>query len=224
MAARVSNVTAFRPLILLTEADDLDLPQMDNAPHQEEMPEDDAEGKDPAEMPDDGTPPADDPSTSTDPNADPDADPDAGSVEDDDEEGDGLDGGDTEQADPVAERLRREQLYDAVVDIQQQCEQLSGSAEILADRLEDKAAKMFAIRSKKLLDDTISQCDIIRSRFADLGYERVRDIYATVRERVSAVAEIIKHVIDGDDDFRKTDSGNLRRNGSASEQGRGKNE
>ena len=222
MAARVSDVTALRPLILLTEADDLDLPQMDNAPHQEEMPEDDAEGKDPAEMPDDGTPPADDPSTSTDPNAD--ANPDAGSVEDDDEEGDGLDGGDTEQADPVAERLRREQLYDAVVDIQQQCEQLSGSAEILADRLEDKAAKMFAIRSKKLLDDTISQCDIIRSRFADLGYERVRDIYATVRERVSAVAEIIKHVIDGDDDFRKTDSGNLRRNGSASEQGRGKNE
>ena len=219
-------MTAFRPLILLTEADDLDLPQMDNAPHQEEMPEDDAEGKDPAEMPDDGTPPADDPSASTDPNADPDPDPDpdAGSVEDDDEEGDGLDGGDTEQADPVAERLRREQLYDAVVDIQQQCEQLSGSAEILADRLEDKAAKMFAIRSKKLLDDTISQCDIIRSRFADLGYERVRDIYATVRERVSAVAEIIKHVIDGDDDFRKTDSGNLRRNGSASEQGRGKNE
>ena len=219
-------MTAFRPLILLTEADDLDLPQMDNAPHQEEMPEDDAEGKDPAEMPDDGTPPADDPSADTDPNAnsDPAADPDTGSVEDDDEEGDGLDGGDTEQADPAAERLRREQLYDAIVDIQQQCEQLSGSAEILADRLEDKAAKMFAIRSKKLLDDTISQCDIIRSRFADLGYERVRDIYATVRERVSAVAEIIKHVIDGDDDFRKTDSGNLRRNGSASEQGRGKNE
>jgi hypothetical protein len=215
----VAEVTGVKPLILL-EADDIDLPEMDNAPHSEPVPEDDADPATPAE-----TPPGDDPAPTEDPPADGETDPAAEADPDtEDDDDDGLGGGDTEQTDPVADRLRREQLYDAIVDVQQQCEQLSASAEILVDRIEDKTAKVFAVRSKKLLDDTISQCDVIRSRFADLGYERVRDIYATVRERVSAVAEIIKHVIDGDDDFRKTDSGNLRRNGSASEQGRGKNE
>ena len=98
------------------------------------------------------------------------------------------------------------------------------TSHIIIDRIQDETARKFAIRAKELIDETNQQCSVLRTRFADLGYERVRDLYATARERVSAVAEIIKHVIDGDDDFRKPDSGNPQRNGSTTEQGRGRSE
>ena len=200
-----------RPMILLSEAD--------------KKADDELDLSDPTA----GDPPADDKATATDPAASDDA---AGggadnvdNLEDDDADDDapldGADGSlDTQQGtetDEVAERIKRERLYDAIVDSQQQCEQLTASVDIVIDRIQDDTARKFAIQARKTLADAADQCAIIRTRFADLGYERTRDLYATIRERVSAVAEIIKHVIDGDDDFRKPDSGTPQRNGSATE-------
>ena len=124
----------------------------------------------------------------------------------DGEEGDDEESSDSSSEDKIGDVLRKERLYDAVADIQEQCKSLSDAATILVERIDDKAGKMLAIRSRDILDRAMEQCTTIRTHFAELGYERVRDIYATLRERVSAVAEIIKHVIDGDDDFRQPGS------------------
>ena len=215
-----------KPMILLTEApkpaDDSDAkdPALDDKgkgaadPATEDPPADNPED-------DDLTDPADDSGNADDP-ASPDLEDDE---EDDDNLGDpSLDMNQDQSSDPVAEKLRRERLYDAIVDSQQQCEQLSASADVIIGRIQDDTARKFAIRAKQLVDETGEQCATIRTKFADLGYERARDLYATARERVSAVAEIIKHVIDGDDDFRKSDSGAPHRNGSASGHGRGRSE
>ena len=215
-----------KPMILLTEppkpADDPDAkdPALDDKgkgaadPATEDPPADNPEDDDP-------TDPADDSGNADDP-ASPDLEDDE---EDDDNLGDpSLDMNQDQSSDPVAEKLRRERLYDAIVDSQQQCEQLSASADVIIGRIQDDTARKFAIRAKQLVDETGEQCATIRTKFADLGYERARDLYATARERVSAVAEIIKHVIDGDDDFRKTDSGAPQRNGSTTEKGRGRSE
>ena len=144
--------------------------------------------------------------------------------DEDDEDDLGGDGSEGEAADPVAEQLKRERLYDTVADAQQQCRKLSDAATFIINRSQDETALKFASRAKQLVDEVDEQCNIVMSRFSDLGYERARDLYATIRERVSAVAEIIKHVIDGDDDFRKSDSGAPHRNGSASGYGRGRSE
>ena len=215
-----------KPMILLMEApkpaDDPDAkdPALDDKgkgaadPATEDPPADNPEDDDP-------TDPADDSGNADDP-ASPDLEDDE---EDDDNLGDpSLDMNQDQSSDPVTEKLRRERLYDAIVDSQQQCEQLSASADVIIGRIQDDTARKFAIRAKQLVDETGEQCATIRTKFADLGYERARDLYATARERVSAVAEIIKHVIDGDDDFRKTDSGTPQRNGSTTEKGRGRSE
>jgi hypothetical protein len=215
-----------KPLILLTEAPkpkgEDDLPADD--PKQKPAPK--GKGKD--SLPEDDAPPSDDPTDGSDDDGtdnlaaggadDGTGGDDVNDLEDDDNIGDpSLDMSQGKQPDPVAEKIKRERLYDAIVDSQQQCEQLSASADVIIDRIQDDTARKFAIRAKQMVDDTAEQCAIIRTRFADLGYERTRDLYATMRERVSAVAEIIKHVIDGDDDFRKTDSGAPQRNGSTAE-------
>lgn len=128
--------------------------------------------------------------------------------------GDGDDGGGlggksppAESADPVGNEIRRGRLYDAVADVQKNCTDLIESAAFLTNRLEDAATRQTVERAKEILEEAVRQCTVLRTKFADLGYERVRTVYLTVRERVSAVAEIIKHVIDGDDDFRNSDSG-----------------
>ena len=215
-----------RPLILMTEAPKKDDAEADPAA-------DDDKKVTTADDPPADDPPADDPPADDAEGDDTGAADDGADLEDDEDDEDGLGGGDAgdnsldvgeTQSDPVQEQLRRERLYDAIAEAQHQCEQLSASASIIIDRIQDETARKFAIRAKELIDETNQQCSVLRTRFADLGYERVRDLYATARERVSAVAEIIKHVIDGDDDFRKPDSGNPQRNGSTTEQGRGRSE
>ena len=162
--------------------------------------------------------------------------PDSEPPADDGSTGDGLDdddddeelGGDEEttgeETDPVAEQLRRERLYDSVSDAQLHAKELSSTAAFIINRSQDATALKFASRAKQLVDEVDEQCAIVMAKFSDLGYERARDLYATIRERVSAVAEIIKHVIDGDEDFRKSDSGDPQRNGSAPGNGRGRSE
>lgn len=133
-----------------------------------------------------------------------------GGEENGDESSDGsLDVADppAEPADPVGDEIRRGRLYDAVSDIQKNCTDLIESATFLTNRLEDATTRQTVERAKEILEEAVRQCTVLRTKFADLGYERVRTVYLTVRERVSAVAEIIKHVIDGDDDFRNSDSG-----------------
>ena len=215
-----------RPLILMTEAPKKDDAEADPAA-------DDDKKVTTADDPPADDPPADDPPSDDAEGDDTGAADDGADLEDDEDDEDDLGGGDAgdnsldageTQSDPVQEQLRRERLYDAIAEAQHQCEQLSASASIIIDRIQDETARKFAIRAKELIDETNQQCSVLRTRFADLGYERVRDLYATARERVSAVAEIIKHVIDGDDDFRKPDSGNPQRNGSTTEQGRGRSE
>ena len=215
-----------RPLILMTEAPKKDDAEADPAA-------DDDKKVTTADDPPADDPPADDPPADDAEGDDTGAADDGADLEDDEDDEDDLGGGDAgdnsldadeTQTDPVQEQLRRERLYDAIAEAQHQCEQLSASASIIIDRIQDETARKFAIRAKELIDETNQQCSVLRTRFADLGYERVRDLYATARERVSAVAEIIKHVIDGDDDFRKPDSGNPQRNGSTTEQGRGRSE
>jgi hypothetical protein len=195
----------------------------------DDAPPDDASSDKVEPATDETPPPVDDKVVPTD---DTETDDDAAALEDDDDEDDdgaddagdnSLDAGGSE-SDPIADRLRRERLYDSIADAQRQCTKLIDSAVFILDRCRDPVAMKFASRAKQILDETDEQCSIVRSKFADLGYERARDLYSTIRERVSAVAEIIKHVIDGDDDFRKSDSGNPQRNGSTPEQGRGRSE
>jgi hypothetical protein len=195
----------------------------------DDAPPDDASSDKVEPATDETPPPVDDKVVPTD---DTETDDDAAALEDDDDEDDdgaddagdnSLDAGGSE-SDLIADRLRRERLYDSIADAQRQCTKLITSAVFILDRCRDPVAMKFASRAKQILDETDEQCSIVRSKFADLGYERARDLYSTIRERVSAVAEIIKHVIDGDDDFRKSDSGNPQRNGSTPEQGRGRSE
>jgi hypothetical protein len=205
-----------RPLILLAEAPKGDA---DPAPPDDATPPD-AEadpapkgGPAPADPPDD--PPADVPPPTDD------ADP-VG----DDEEGDpgAADGGPApaETPDAVADRLRREQLLEEIDRATAQAASLSRSLAFLADRANDPQARAMAVESKKIVDEAERQCSIILVNFSDLGYDRVQTAFRTVRERVAAVAEIVKHVIDGDDDFRDSDSdsgtterGTTRRPGKA---------
>lgn len=154
------------------------------------------------------------PDTDTDPDVD---DPDAEETDDDTEEGGDDLGGDDDQEeqqeegpDEVTLQLQRERLYDAVVEVQELCESLKKSGETILERSNDDAAKKMISRALEIVDEADGQCDVIRAKFQDLGYERVRAIYSTVRERVAAVAEILKHVIDGDDDFRNPDSGQTK--------------
>ena len=140
-----------------------------------------------------------------------------GDTDSEDSEGDGEDGEDggglggepppAKPVDPVGDEIRRGRLYDAVADVQKNCTDLIESAAFLTNRLEDATTRQTVERAKEILEEAVRQCTVLRTKFADLGYERVRTVYLTVRERVSAVAEIIKHVIDGDDDFRNSDSG-----------------
>ena len=140
-----------------------------------------------------------------------------GDTDSEDSEGDSEDGEDggglggesppAKPVDPVGDEIRRGRLYDAVADVQKNCTDLIESAAFLTNRLEDATTRQTVERAKEILEEAVRQCTVLRTKFADLGYERVRTVYLTVRERVSAVAEIIKHVIDGDDDFRNSDSG-----------------
>ena len=144
MDARVAEV---RPLILLIEKDELpeDLPDTGGDPPTDDTPpppEDDAAA---SEAPKDEPPEDSGDAAAADEGGDDDA-----TLDDDDDAGGG------EESDPVGEQLRRERLYDAIVDIQQQCEQLSSAADVLVDRIEDKTAKMFAVRAKQIVDDTIT--------------------------------------------------------------------
>lgn len=129
---------------------------------------------------------------------------------DDDFDMDSEDSGDDDSsssepaADPseaVTEKLRRERLYDAILEVQDQAEKLRDSAAVLIERIDDGENRTMAVRANAIMRTTVHQCEVLRKYFADLGYEKVRELYATARERVSAVTEIIKHVIDGDDDF-----------------------
>ena len=177
----------------------------------------DGQNADPAD--DQNADPADDQ------NADPvDDDPDDEGASDNSDDADDLagdEGAADDPADAVGEQLRREQLYDAIVELLHHCTRLGESAEIIVNRTQDEDARALATRARELVEETRAKCEVVRTRFAELGYQRTRTLYTTLRERVSAVAEIIKHVIDGDDDFRKPDSGNSQRNGSATKQGSG---
>ena len=129
----------------------------------------------------------------------------------DDDEGEGGESTDTDDSsgsetnkdssDTVTEKLRRERLYDAIIEVQDQAEKLRDSSAILIERIDDGENKSMTVRANAIMRTTVHQCEVLRKYFADLGYEKVRELYATARERVSAVTEIIKHVIDGDDDF-----------------------
>lgn len=198
-------------LILLAEApeseDDADTPPTDDSTEEEDTP--DAEDDDPAarEAPDNP------PDTEADAEV---SDPDSEEEDDTDTGDDDLDGDETQEGtqeegpDEVTLQLQRERLYDAVVEVQELCESLKKSGTSIMERSNDDAAKKMISRAMEIVDEADGQCDVIRAKFQDLGYERVRAIYSTVRERVAAVAEILKHVIDGDDDFRNPDSGQTK--------------
>lgn len=189
-------------------ADPDDAPDVDDNIGDEDTPKDDSPTEEPAPEPSE-------PATGSD-------------VEDDNLDGDddvpaenveniaSDDKGEVGKNDVVAEELRREALYDAIVESRQQCEKLRQSTDTIIDRLSEKSGRDMAIRARKTLDTTIRQCETICDRFSDIGYERVRELYSTVRERVAALSEIIKHVIDGDDDFQKTDSGTNQKDDTAS--------
>ena len=195
-------VPRLRPLILLAEAP------------ADKKPANDSTGETPddtGETPDDTAPPADADTGETSASAE-DAPP-ADDGEDDApaDDGDALDGSsDLEQpeagSDSVADRLKREQLLDEIDRITAQAGALSRSLAFVADRSSDPKSRAMAADAKAIVDEAGRQCSVILINFSDLGYDRVQTVFLTVRERVAAVAEIIKHVIDGDDDFRDSDS------------------
>jgi hypothetical protein len=155
-----------------------------------------------------------------------DADPAADDGNDPDADTDATDDADasdaaSDETDPVADRLKRTDLFDAITEIREQCKVLVSSAAFLADRTSDETARRLASKARSIAAEAERQCGILHANFSDFGYERVRAIYLTVRERVSAVAEVLKHVIDGDEDFRQTDSGSAETSRS-DKQGRGR--
>ena len=135
-------------------------------------------------------------------------------MDDDEEDGGGDLAGETSgssPSDPVADRLRREQLLNEIESIRDQAKSLERSLAFLADRASEASARTMAATSRKIVEEAARQCSVILINFSDLGYDRVLTVFRTVRERVSAVAEIVKHVIDGDDDFRDSRSGATER-------------
>ena len=202
-----------RPLILLMEADEAETDNPGEAGNADKVVKD-ASAKPEKDVADE-TPEED---TKSDDEEDADSDPAGDDTDDDDMDDESDDSGDSdtatseapkESANSIADKLRRERLYDAILTVQSQAEHLRDATNTLADRIDDEANKTLAVNARGIVVEVISQCETIRRYFSDLGYDRVRELYTTVRERVSAVAEIIKHVIDGDDDFRKPDSGDL---------------
>ena len=106
--------------------------------------------------------------------------------------------------DPVEASVRRERLYDALAEVELQAKDLADAADVYATRGRDESGRRFASRARDLAAECARQVGVARGVFPDLGYERARDVYASARERVGAVAELLKHLIDGDDDFRAT--------------------
>jgi len=99
--------------------------------------------------------------------------------------------------DPVQAAIRRERLYDALEEVQGQADLLVNSAGVLAGNQENPGIRAVALRARDLATECSRQVAIARSRFSDLGDERARDLYASARERVSAVADLLQHLIDG---------------------------
>ena len=177
-----------------------------------------AGGKDPAKAdkpvapaktddePADSAPPPEDDPADTPPGDDaPPGDDPAGDDENDDLTAD--DGAAGPPADPVADRLRREQLLNEIESVRDQARSLERALAFLADRASEASARSMAAEARKIADEAARQCSVVLVNFSDLGHDRVLTVFRTVRERVSAVAEIVKHVIDGDDDFRDPRAG-----------------
>lgn len=153
---------------------------------------------------DGGDPPADD---GGDPPAE---DPPADSENDPSDEEDGVvdsgfsDGGETAA---YQEALKSERLYDQIVSYRNNAKQLSDAVEILLTRIPEASSKDMLGQIKVILGTVQDQCDTLLTRFQDIGYTTVLGVSTSIRERVTTVAEILKHVIDGDENFREPDSG-----------------
>jgi hypothetical protein len=98
--------------------------------------------------------------------------------------------------DPVQAAVKRERLYDALEEVEDQANELAKCATDCAASAQEASMRNFASRARDLADECARQVAVTRERFADLGYDRARDVYTSARERVGAVAELLKHVID----------------------------
>ena len=119
--------------------------------------------------------------------------------EDDGAAGDGTDAGDGA---PPVDPAKKEALFDAMFEMRETCRTLLRSIDAIAGGIENEDLSRTVARARQLVDEAERQSSMLLSRFTSFDYEKARSLFQSVKERVSSVSEVIKHVIDGDDDSR----------------------
>ena len=116
------------------------------------------------------------------------------------DDGDGTGGG--EDATPPVDPAKKEALFDAMFEMRETCRTLLRSIDAIAGGIENEDLSKTVARARQLVDEAERQSSTLLSRFTSFDYEKARSLFQSVKERVSSVSEVIKHVIDGDDDSR----------------------
>ena len=119
--------------------------------------------------------------------------------EEDGAAGDGTDAGD---GTPPVDPAKKEALFDAMFEMRETCRTLLRSIDAIAGGIENEDLSRTVARARQLVDEAERQSSTLLSRFTSFDYEKARSLFQSVKERVSSVSEVIKHVIDGDDDSR----------------------
>ena len=179
---------------------DSELDKPDATPPTEEAPADgdtSPEEDTPPEEPTPETPPTDDgvtdPANDADNQAGIDADESDMAPEDNDPAGDALA--------QVQEEMRRTELYDSIEANSNDCKSLIATIDKMLTVVKDPKAITICVTMRSKMEKLYDESEVIRTRFNDFGYDVALRVYATARERVSAVGEIIKQIIDSDADF-----------------------
>jgi hypothetical protein len=187
-----------RPFILFTEAD-----KKSDAPDMDTNPAADAEVTAPIHTPEEPMPTDDEDN----PDGDPSSEDDTGG---DDTTGDGDTGGDDDNTDDTdstpavdfTDALKKERMFDAVVEIRKQCDILTPSVAFLSTSIKDDKVITVVIKLKKIIQDTSDQCDMICAKFADIGYDNIVKLYPVLADRISTVSDILENVLDSDERFK----------------------
>jgi hypothetical protein len=123
--------------------------------------------------------------------------------ENEDSDEDATTDGTTEtQDEPPVNKVKLQTLFDDILSLRGTCEFLiRGIETAISASSNDKLGKILE-NAHSILDNAIKHCNIVLVNFSSYSYDNCLAISRTVGERVEAVAKMLKHVIDGDDDTR----------------------
>ena len=98
--------------------------------------------------------------------------------------------------------LKKERMFDAIVEIRKQCDILTPSIAFLSTAVKDEKVITIVVKLKKVIQDTSDQCDVICTKFADIGYDNISKLYPVLADRITTVSDVLENVIDSDERFK----------------------